>query len=109
MKFENEIGKLENEIQELENRIRRLEKNTDDCWYEWINCTNEEHKTMDKYKYRLTQKTKYGNIDHYFHEDREKQLIKLIKYCNENKIEYELNDKAKEFHNKLYNMILKGE
>lgn len=64
---------------------------------------------MDKYKYRLTQKTKYGNIDHYFHEDREKQLIKLIKYCNENKIEYELNDKAKEFHNKLYNMILKGE
>lgn len=66
-------------------------------------------RAMDKYKYRLTQKTIWGEIDHYFHEDREEQLIKLIRYCNENKIDYELNKKAKEFHNKLYNMILKGE
>lgn len=113
MKLKNEIEKLKNEIrienERFKNEIWKLNKNIDDCWREWINTVVEEHKTMDTYKYRLTQKTKYGNIDHYFHEDREEQLIKLIQYCNQNNIEYELNDKAKEFHNKLYNMILKGE
>lgn len=96
--------------------IKELQKEINEINKEIITAKNKVNiyetrvmKEMDKYKYRLSQKTTLGTIDHYFHEDREEQLIKLIRYCNENNIEYELNEKAKEFHNKLYNMILKGE
>ncbi|AXH74020.1 MAG: hypothetical protein [Microvirus sp.] len=94
-KIQEEINNLLHTIQEAKNDLHLINK--------------LEINEMDKYKHRLTQKTAFGDIHHYFHEDREEQLVKLIQYCNDNEIRYELNDKAKEFHNKLYNLILKGE
>lgn len=100
---------FDDKILELQKRVNNLYIKLDKEYHNKNIYEERVMKEMDNYKYRLSQKTPWGIIDHYFHEDREEQLIKLIKYCNENNIEYELNDKAKEFHNKLYNMILKGE
>lgn len=103
------IKELQKEINEINKEIKEINKEITTAKNKVNIYETIVMKEMDKYKYRLSQKTTLGTIDHYFHEDREEQLIKLIRYCNENNIEYELNEKAKEFHNKLYNMILKGE
>lgn len=96
-------------IQNLQKQINDLRIKLDKEHHDRDIQNRKTIRIMDTYKYRLTQRTPWGNINHFFHEDREEQLIKLIGYCNKNNIEYELNEKAKEFHNKLYNMILKGE